>query len=144
MSGTLLDTHSLLWSINDLALSRAAELAILNAQDAGSLYVSPISAWEIGVASDKKQKAHRPPLSGLPPDMWFRNAIIQIKAKLAPFTMDIASESARVPLLYGYGDPGDCFLLATAYVENLTLINRDDRILKFAKKQPHYLSVIAC
>jgi PIN domain nuclease of toxin-antitoxin system len=144
MVRVLLDTHSLLWSINDLAISRAAELAILNAQDAGSLYVSPISAWEIGVASGKKQSAHRPHLRDLPPDMWFRNAVIQLKAELAPFTMDIASESARVPSLYGSGDPGDCFLVATAHIENLTLVTRDNRILKFAKKNPHYLTVIAC
>lgn len=144
MSGTLLDTHSLLWSINDLALSHSAELAIGHAQDAGSLYASPISAWEIGVASVKKQRAHRPPLGGLPPDMWFRNAVIQMRAKLAAFTMDIALESARVPSIYGSGDPGDCFLLATAHVEDLTLITRDDRILKFAKKHPHYLAVVAC
>jgi PIN domain nuclease of toxin-antitoxin system len=76
--------------------------------------------------------------------MWFRNAVIQLKAELAPFTMDIASESARVPSLYGSGDPGDCFLVATAHIENLTLVTRDNRILKFAKKNPHYLTVIAC
>ena len=144
MSGTLLDTHSLLWSINDLALSHSALLAIGSAQESRSLYVSPISAWEIGVAAGKKQPAHRPPLGGLPPDMWFRNAVIQMKAKLARFTVDIASESARIPSLYSSGDPGDCFLLATAHVEKLTLITRDHRILKFAKKHPHYISVVAC
>ena len=144
MPGTLLDSHSLLWSINGLAISTKAKLAIGIAQDTHSLFLSPISAWEIGVASGKNQIAHRPPLGGLPPDMWFRNALIQLHAQLAPFSLDIASESARVPPLYGSGDPGDCFLLATAHVEGLTLITRDDRILKFARKNPHYLSVIAC
>lgn len=144
MARILLDTHSLLWSINDLAISRAAELAILHAQDSRSLYVSPISAWEIGVASGKKQSKQRPPLGNLPADIWFRNAVLQLRAKLAPFTMDIAAESARVPSLYGSGDPGDCFLVATAHVEGLTLVTRDSRILKFAKKHPEYLTVVAC
>jgi PIN domain nuclease of toxin-antitoxin system len=140
----LLDSHSLLWSINGLAISRPAQLAIGRAQSKQSLFVSPISAWEIGVAAGKKEVARRPPLSGLPPELWFRNALIQLKATLAPLSLDVASEAARTPSLYGSGDPGDCFLLATAHLQNLTLITRDARILKFAKRDPHYLSVIAC
>ncbi len=53
-------------------------------------------------------------------------------------------EAARVPEIYGYGDPGDCFLIATARVHKLTLVTRDARILALAALQPEYLSALAC
>jgi len=40
--------------------------------------------------------------------------------------------------------PENCILIATAHVLNLSLVTRDRRIINFAKKQPDYLSVIAC
>jgi PIN domain nuclease of toxin-antitoxin system len=142
VSGVLLDTHSLLWWDNALAMSPNSIRAIQQAQSADSLYISPITAWEIG-AADRKPSS-RPPLRGLPPETWLQLAMDACGAKLAPLTQAIALETARVPSIYGSGDPGDCFLLATAHIENLTLITRDGHILKFAKKHLDYLSVIAC
>jgi PIN domain nuclease of toxin-antitoxin system len=144
MRGLLLDTHPLVWIAANLAISRSAELAIGKAQSRRELFVSPITAWEVGVSSMKKSAARRPPLNDLPPDLWFRTNLRKFRAQLAPFNAEIASESARVPALYGSGDPGDCILIATAHVLNLPLVTRDRRIINFAKKQPDYLSVIAC
>jgi len=50
----------------------------------------------------------------------------------------------RLPGICGYGDPGDCFLIATAHVENLTLVTRDARIIELANRRPDYLTVIPC
>jgi PIN domain nuclease of toxin-antitoxin system len=49
-----------------------------------------------------------------------------------------------VPAIYGYGDPGDCFLMATARLRNLPLVTRDDRIIELAEREPAYLDVIVC
>ena len=134
----------MLWLGNRLALSYSASRAIVQAQARRNFYVSPISAWEIGAAATKKNVANRPPLNGLTPDVWFALNLVKLRLKLAPLTPQIAVETARLPALYGSGDPGDCFLLATAHIRKLTLITRDARILSFAKSIPDYLSVIQC
>ena len=63
---------------------------------------------------------------------------------MLPIDDAVAAESANVPTLFGYGDPGDCFLIATARVHDLTLVTRDTRILALALREPAYLSVLAC
>jgi PIN domain nuclease of toxin-antitoxin system len=44
----------------------------------------------------------------------------------------------------GFGDPGDCFLIATAHLHRLTLITRDARIKVLANHDPRYLQVLDC
>lgn len=144
MSRLLLDTHVLLWLLNGDPIASAATLAISQAQRSGSLYVSPVSAWEVGVALGKENPAHRPNLHGLPPDQWFRSAVSALKAKVPQLNLAVAVETAAVPAVYGHGDPGDCFLIATARVRKLSLATRDARILELAKRETDYLTVIAC
>jgi PIN domain nuclease of toxin-antitoxin system len=58
--------------------------------------------------------------------------------------LPVAVEAAAVPAVYGSGDPGDCFLIATARIRKLALVTRDSRILELAARDPGYLSVIPC
>ncbi|MBX9702197.1 MAG: PIN domain-containing protein, partial [Thermoleophilia bacterium] len=46
----LLDTHALLWLVRGEFRTEAAIAAVRAAQDDRRLYVSAISAWELGVA----------------------------------------------------------------------------------------------
>ena len=144
MSGVLLDTHALLWLEQRLPLKGAALFAIADSRSTNALFVSAISAWELGVALRKTKEEKRPQLDGIPIDHWFPRVIAELRAKVVPVTQKIALEAAHVPEWYGYGDPGDCFLIATARVRNLTLITRDRRILNLAHLEPDYLTVIEC
>jgi PIN domain nuclease of toxin-antitoxin system len=144
MSRILLDTHALLWLLNGDRIAPAAILEIHEAQQSQSLYVSPISAWEVGVALGKENPATRPNLHGLPPDRWFKSAVTALAAKVPQLNLAIAVESAAVPTIYGWGDPGDCFLIASARVRRLALLTRDSRILELAAREPGYLTVIPC
>jgi PIN domain nuclease of toxin-antitoxin system len=144
MRKVLLDTSPFLWFDSGSPMLTLAIAAIDAAVRANALFVSPISAWEIGVADGKKRIADRPPLQGLLPSVWFERALKTSGAQLAPFNLTAALESARLPPLLGYGDPGDCFLIATAHTQNLTLITRDARIIAFAAENPTYLSVVRC
>ena len=49
MSLLLLDTCALIWIAQDAALEASAKLAIREAAVGGDLFVSPASAWEIGL-----------------------------------------------------------------------------------------------
>jgi PIN domain nuclease of toxin-antitoxin system len=75
MPKLLLDTHALLWVLNGDRISSSATLAIAAAQREAALHVSPISAWEIGVALGKDNPVQRPALNGLAPDKWFKAAV---------------------------------------------------------------------
>ncbi len=115
--------------------------AVEAAQDAGALYVSAITAWELGVADLKR--TNRPEL-GMAPGAWFRRALRLAGAKLATITPAIAAEAASVPATYGRGDPGDCFLIATARLRRLSLVTRDAPILQLAAARPSYVQAVAC
>jgi len=136
MAALLLDTHALLWYFTEEPLSLEALFAIAEAQAESQLYVSAISAWEIGVAQLKANPSRRPDLRGLPVGIWFRRAVRKIGAKTLQLDWDIAIEAANVPSMYGSGDPGDCFLIATAHQRKLTLVTRDRNILRLSSKSP--------
>jgi PIN domain nuclease of toxin-antitoxin system len=142
MSGLLLDTHAVIWMIAGEPLRPSAEARIAAAQAARMLFISPITAWEVGVGALKRK--NRPDIQGLSPDIWFDKAVLSIGARVLPITKAIAVEASRVPAIYGSGDPGDCFLIATARVRRLSLVTRDERIANLANRVPGYLQVFPC
>jgi len=137
----LLDTHALLWLLRGELRTQAALDAVAAAQDASALYASAITAWELGVAELKRTS--RPEL-GMAPGAWFRRALRLTGTKLATITPAIAAEAAAVPAVYGRGDPGDCFLIATARVRRLSLVTRDGPILQLAAARPSYVQAVEC
>jgi PIN domain nuclease of toxin-antitoxin system len=114
------------------------------ASQANSLFISPISAWELGAASRKKNPSRRPELSGLTPEDFFIKATRILNVQAAPISVEIGLAACALPNRYGYSDPGDCLIMATAHVLQLTLITRDQHILDFARRNPTYLTAVAC
>lgn len=144
MPGALLDTHTLYWLVSGAAdLTEDALAAIGENQEAGTLYVSPITSWELGVIA-QKPPARRPDLGGLTPGVWFREAVAATGAKIVPVRQRIAIEAANVATDTGHKDPGDCFLIATARVRRIPIITRDGVMRDLARDRPDYLSVIEC
>jgi PIN domain nuclease of toxin-antitoxin system len=141
--GALLDSHTLYWLVSGEApLSEDALIAIGEAQEAGNLYVSPVTAWELTLAA-RKPAQRNPPVLGLgTPQQWFREAVRAIGARLVPIQQKIAFEAAAVVATTGHRDPGDCFLIATARVRRIPIITRDGVILGLAAEG--YLDVIEC
>jgi PIN domain nuclease of toxin-antitoxin system len=119
-----------------------ARVRIAAAQAAQNLHISPVTAWEVGVGTLKRK--NRPDTQGLPPDIWFQKAVLNIGARVPSIGKAIAIEASRVPAVYGSGDPGDCFLIATARFRGLSLVTRDERIGRLAREQPEYLQVVPC
>ena len=144
MSGALLDTHALMWLYDPAPMSVDALLAVDRAAQTNSLHISPISAWELGAASRKKDMSRRPKLRGLSPEIWFVEATSALGVLSSPISEAIGLAACALPSLYGYSDPGDCLLMATAHIHRLTLITRDQRILNFAHHSLDYLTVVRC
>jgi len=145
LSGILLDTHALYWLVRDEAeLLDAALVAISESQKAGTLFVSPVTAWELSVATKKGRAASRPDLGEDPPDRWFRDAIRATSARIVPIRQRIAWEAAKVVSDTGLKDPGDCFLIATARVRRMPIVTRDGVMQTIAAGKADYLDVIVC
>lgn len=137
----MLDTHAPLWFVRDDFIAQDALDRVRAAQGAGTLYVSAVTAWELGVADLKR--TGRPEL-GMAPGPWFRQALRITGAKLATIIPAISAEAAAAPAIYGRGDPGDCFLIGTARVRRLSLVTRDEPILQLASAWPAYVQAVAC
>ncbi len=140
----LLDTNALIWFLAAEFMEPEALIAIAQAQEAGSLYVSPVTAWEAALALRKANPARRPNLNGQDAATWFRQGCAITGAKIVRIGSRIALEASRVPLVSGNGDPGDCFIIATARVSKLAVVTRDGTMQRLSANDHNYLKTIAC
>ena len=126
--GVLLDTCAALWLMNGDPMSSESRRAIRNAQAGTSgVYVSPISAWEIGmlVAKGKLQL-------GLSPEAWFAGLLVLPGIRLAEMPPSLLIASGFLPGAPP-NDPADRIVAATARHYSLTLITRDRGLLAYAQ-----------
>lgn len=143
MPGALLDTHTFYWLVTAAGtLSEEALIAIAESQTAGKLYVSPITAWELAIASHKPTHKNPPYLGIGTPSKWFSEAAAATGSKIIPIKQRIACEAATVVTDTGHKDPGDCYLIATARVRKIPIITRDTIMQGLAS--PDYLQIIVC
>ena len=144
-AGLLVDTHVLIWLDTGAPIRpQALRQMDLASRHPSRLFTSDISLWEIGVADRKTQPARRPDLRGLTPAAWVDEIAARFSLSALPISKAIAQKAANVPALYGSGDPGDCFLIATARLHHLALVTRDTKILDLARSLPDYLTAIPC
>lgn len=142
LAGVLLDTHTLYWLVSGAKpLTDEALVAIGESQAAGTLFVSPITAWELAIAAQKPPNKD-PPQLNLTISRWFRAAIRVTSAKIIPIQQKIAIAAAEVPVATGHKDPGDCYLIATSRVRKIPIITRDAVVRRLAADG--YLAVIVC
>lgn len=117
MSGVLLDTHVLLWMLDDSP--RLGSGARNRIRDSAAVYVSAASTWELALkAAIGKIK--------LPND--FDDAIDRSALRDLPVTRrhTLACDLAALP----HKDPFDAVLVAQATLERLTLLTADSKLLK--------------
>jgi PIN domain nuclease of toxin-antitoxin system len=117
MSGVLLDTHVLLWMLDDSPLLGSG--ARDRIRDSATVYVSAASTWELAIkAAIGKIK--------LPND--FDDAIDRSGLRDLPVTRrhSLATDVMALP----HKDPFDAVLAAQARVERLTLLTADAKLLK--------------
>lgn len=116
----LLDTCALLWLVGDQPqLSEAARAQIR--EHRGQIFVSAISAFEIGV-KHRKGKLELP----MRPAAWFEAALDFHGLSEIPVTGSIAVASTELPPLHS--DPCDRLIVATAMLHSLTILSPDSHI----------------
>ena len=124
----LLDTHVWLWlAAGDRRLPPRHARRIAHAARDGSLFVSPISAWEVALLEQKNRIR-----LGRPVALWLDDALAQPGLNVASLTPRIAAASCHLPAPF-HPDPADRMLVATARDLGATLVTADERILDYAR-----------
>lgn len=140
-SAVLLDTCAVIWLANGDILSQPAISTIVSAGLAGGVFVSPISAWEVGLLS--RPKAGRSSVAQFLPDpkTWFARVMAFPAIKAAPFTPEIAIDASYLPGEL-HGDPGDRLMIATARHLGTPIVTRDSKIIAYARDG--HVQVVPC
>jgi PIN domain nuclease of toxin-antitoxin system len=134
----LLDTCAAIWVGNRDRLAPAALQAIRSAAARFELLVSPVTGWEIGLATIRRGN----PLILLPtPKAWLADLLALPGVRLTPLEPDVALSASYLPGPL-HGDPADRLLIATARELGVPLVTRDRRILDYAAQG--HVQAIAC
>ena len=135
MSGLLLDTHTLIWMAeDDKRLGKKARQLISQAHADGTLHVSAISFWEIGMLI-AKQKISLP----RPPDFW-RVDILNAGVLEVGISGEMAVLSTQLD--WQHQDPADRIICATAMLQGMHVLTADQIILGW-KQLPNTLNAKA-
>jgi PIN domain nuclease of toxin-antitoxin system len=117
----------MLFLANESRIDAEALSEISEAAYDGRLYLSPISAWEIGMGVSKGRISL--PLAPLD---FIDKFIAQMQLKLSPLSPSIMISSSSLPGNV-HRDPMDRILIATARALDLVLVTSDKPILAYAK-----------
>lgn len=122
----VLDTHALIWVVNDdPRLGSAARATIDDAVRTDFALVSAITVWEIALLAEKG-RLHL----GREVGSWIKTALALPGIRLAPVEPEIAVDSVRLPGSF-HADPADRLIVATARHWSAPLLTADDAILAY-------------
>lgn len=100
------------------------------------MYLSPVSAWEIGMLVRRGRLDLEEPA-----EAWVARVFRRPDAQIALLTPEIAIRSCFLAGDF-HADPADRFIIATAIEMGLKLITRDERMLRYGRQG--YASVMPC
>jgi PIN domain nuclease of toxin-antitoxin system len=123
----LLDTCAIIFIANKSKLLPAAEIALSSALEKGEIWISPISAWEIGmVMASGKLRSTAEPLE------FYENFAEKAGAVTCALTPRVLVAASYLPHL-AHKDPFDRMIIATAREHGLTIVTSDRAILAYGK-----------
>ena len=121
----LLDTHILIWWLNDVSRLSPEQREVIESAGADSpLLVSDISLWEVATLYDLGRIRLTVPLRE-----WLAKAVAPPLVRRQGISPAIATELAALPDSF-QRDPADRILVATARVFGATLLTHDRRIVE--------------
>ncbi len=132
----LLDTCAMIFIANDVRIDPKTDHEMSEAAYDGRLYISPMSAWEMGVGVAKR-KLSLP----LPPLEFFNRFVGRAGAKVSALSPEILIESTALPGPI-HKDPMDRILVASARLLDMVLVTRDKPILAYGHEG--HVRTLAC
>ena len=129
MNRLLIDTHVWLWIVFAEPFIKSSTLEVIEqASFEQTLFVSPISMWEIALKHSRGKLYLDRPVRD-----WLAHASNIPGLSLAQITPSIAAECAELPPAF-HGDPADRIIAGTARAEGFTLVTHDKALLQLAKQ----------
>jgi PIN domain nuclease of toxin-antitoxin system len=125
----ILDTHVFLWLINgNKEIIDSGFLPVINrAIKNNSIIIPAISLWEISMLVAKQRIIlHENTLD------WLKNATSAPGISIYPISPEVAYESTILPGNF-HGDPADRMIVATARINNGTLLTFDKEIITYSQ-----------
>jgi PIN domain nuclease of toxin-antitoxin system len=123
----LLDTHVLLWWVNnDKRLSARARTEIARAE---RVFVSPVSFWEIATLVRRARLE-----LDREPHVWAADVLAQDRVEDSPLRPVVAVAAGMLPDEFP-GDPADRLLYATARDLVVPFVTKDVRLRGFARER---------
>lgn len=135
-SGILLDTCAVLWVFGGDDVLPDARRAIEEAAQENRLFISPISAWEIGMLVAKGRIA-----LSIPVREWIEQVFAHASVMDAGLTVSVLTASSFLPGRI-HGDPADRIIVATARARGLSVATRDRLILDYARQG--HVKAVSC
>jgi PIN domain nuclease of toxin-antitoxin system len=133
----LLDTCTLIFMTERTRMAPAAVETLQAATEGGEItYVSPITAWEVGMLSSRGRLQLL-----IRPERWFSNLFEVPGVRLAEMSPDVLIASSFLPGKPPK-DPTDRIIAATARELGATLITRDRALLDYGAQG--HVAVLAC
>lgn len=133
----LLDTCTFLWLVMDEPLNPdAVSLLAAVSHEGVATFISPISAWEIGMLTAKRRLNLSVAVQRL-----FIGALEQKAIRLATLTPELLIESWFLPGKPPR-DPADRIIASTARNLGCRLLTRDRELLDYGEQG--YISVVEC
>ncbi len=124
----LLDTCAVIWIANDQPIGKDARHAIAAALRADeSVFISPISAWEIGLLASRGRITLQ-----MSPQNWFQRLMEAPGVCLADMPPSVLVASSFLPG-DSPNDPADRIIAATAREYGYRVVTRDRRLLAYAE-----------
>lgn len=137
MQPILLDTCALILLNQMTRMAEAAVEAMRAASEGrGATYISPISAWEIGMLTSRGRLQML-----IRPERWFASLFEVPGVRLADMSPDLLIASCYLPGKPP-NDPTDRIIAATARELGATLITRDRALLAYGEQG--HVSVVEC
>ena len=114
----VLDTCALIWLVQ--GSRELSEAALKRIKLAESVYVSPISIWEISLKVERKQL-------GLPmaPLDWYTKVLRHHNLKQIPLSPSVMVFANQLP--WHHKDPADRFIIASAKQEAAAVVTADTK-----------------
>jgi PIN domain nuclease of toxin-antitoxin system len=113
----LLDTHTLIWSVEDQARVSAAAMTVLQ-DPANDRFLSAATIWELAIKFGQGKIA-----LSMPYRLWMETVITDLKLLILPITIEYAEGLSMLPS--HHKDPFDRLLIAQALVENIPIVSLD-------------------
>jgi PIN domain nuclease of toxin-antitoxin system len=113
----LIDTHKLLWSVEDPSKVSAAALAVMQ-DPANDRLLSAATIWELAIKVGQGKL-----VLSMPYRPWMETAIADLKLTVLPITVAYAERQSALPP--HHKDLFDRLLIAQALVEGIPIVSAD-------------------